>query len=903
MFIGRDPGEQEDLQGIPFVGPSGQLLNKLLESCGIDRSKIYISNITKCCPENNRVPTDEEKAACRDYLEEEISLVKPKIIVTLGKDALQAITGETEVTKLAGTILKSEKYSCDVIPMFHPSFILRRMDLFPHAEIHFKNLTEHINKKEKIQALTKYIYLTEFERLPSFFDKLAKQTLVSFDLETSSVNFLHGTILCVSFSWKEYTGIVLPLVGYKEQTIWTSEQYQYIVKKLREIFALPTINWIGHNISFDHKFIKKLGVEIEGELNDTMLLQTLVDENNKELKKLKALANLYTDMGRYDADVEKYKEQLSSEITKEWSARKKEIKVKIEECGKQLESLFDASSERDMLQTEIDSLNIQLEQLEENKPDISYANIPTDILWPYAAKDADATFRLYHILLEKLQKESDEKAAPYNKSLVKLYRKLVVPLRKVLDDMEATGISLDLPYLKELDKIYSGKKLDILKQIAQAPEIIKVEDILTKDAKNKIKDKYQKLKKCKLTEQEYIKKYVKHCAFNMNSNPQLGILLYSVLKLPKIKFGKTKKDGTTSASTDKEVLDYHANSNPIIKLLMGHRNIQKMHSTYIIGMQEKVDSDNRIHTIFTQHITVTGRLSSHNPNLQNIPRKNKDIKKAFLPRLGWSLLQADLAQAEFRMWAELSQDPLMIQDIRNGLDIHRATASRFWNIPLSIVTDDQRQIAKRSVFSVMYGQGARATSKQLGITENDATNITKQFFAKYPTAARWLEQTKHMVKTQGYVISPFGRIRRLPDAFSPINELKQGAMRMGVNSPIQAGAADVTAMGLIRLYKRLKEQNLQSKLVLTVHDSIALECPDNELIQVAKLCHECLTTPVAGITVPFAVDIEVGKNWGELVKWDLNNLESDYAKYKQNQTTKTNIASVNEAQIFNHAVS
>jgi DNA polymerase-1 len=312
----------------------------------------------------------------------------------------------------------------------------------------------------------------------------------------------------------------------------------------------------------------------------------------------------------------------------------------------------------------------------------------------------------------------------------------------------------------------------------------------------------------------------------MNSSEQLCILLYDVLKLKPFKWGNpSKKDGKTRPSADSEVLEKFADAHPAITKLMENRDTQKLHSTYVLGMMKRMDANYRIHTDFNQHITVTGRLSSSNPNLQNIPRANKDIKKAFITDPGYSLIQFDFSQAEFRFWAVYSNDPKMMEDIKNGVDIHKVTASEFYGVPEKDVTKEMRNAAKTIVFGLMYGRGAAAVSKQVGLSEDDAKKIINNFFAKYPVAARWLKQIQMFAKQHGYVPTEFGRVRRLPAVYSGNKEEEAEAMRQATNSPIQGGVADLTGIGLIKIHRRLRERGLRARMLLTVHDSIVVRSP------------------------------------------------------------------------------
>ena len=914
MFIGRDPGENEDLLGRPFVGRAGVLLDELMVHGGIDRSKVYVTNIVKCRPPGNRQPTDEEKAACLQYLKMEIGAVNPKMIVVLGADALKTLTGLDKIMKHAGTVIDIDKEDFDwagkVFVALHPSYLLRNASMISRAQKHFIDIGYYYKGEEPPRAPTNYTYITDFDRVEGFFDQLNKQTLVTFDLETDSLDFKAGNILCFSFSWKIRTGIVLPLVGFPDKKeIWTTKQTSYIMQKLKEAFGNKNISWIAHNISFDHKYLLSYNIDIAGNMYDTMLLQQLLDENAMDLKGLKALAATYTDMGRYDDPLDDFKQNLKAGKSKELTEAKFEKRKQIKMVQKALDKAPNFPKHIDDMET----LKKEYIELEERKIDISYDMIPTDILWPYTAMDADATLRIFQHHWMALKKES-EKYAKYSshadRNMKRLYTGLTMPLRRVLNEMEFRGALMDEDYLHALDVKYSDRLQELQEALYAMPEVQNVEKRLLEDSKEKYRIKYLELKSVvqwkeyqdslKLGQSwtktvksprppkysngdDYADNFVKHITFNLNSPAHLRVLLFEELGCD-VSFAERTPAG--ALSTDKSVLEKWHNK-PGVENLLENRKISKLHNTYVKGSLTKIanSSDKRIHTNFNQHITVTGRLSSSNPNLQNIPRKDKDIKGAFRADAGWGILQLDYAQAEFRMWCELSQDAKMLKDIKAGMDIHIQTASDFWGIPMAQLKADldssdpaikeeaqnKRTAAKFVVFGLMYGRGAKSVAEQVGISKEDAETIKTAFFARYPAAAAWLDRTRQNAKQLGFVPGFFGRVRRLPYASSGDPEKAAEAMRQAVNSPIQGSAADVTGLGLIRIRDMLREVDEKTgrlfgdfaRLILTVHDSIILEVKWEYAYEIAEKCIELMINKL-GMSTPMAVDAEFGLDWAHL---------------------------------------
>ena len=363
MFIGRDPGKEEDLQGRPFVGRSGQLLNEFLSTAGLSRRDVYISNLCKCSPPDNRNTTAVEKAACRQYLEAEIVTVNPKIIVTLGGDALEALTGQKKVMKVAGTSFhfKNEFWEGQIFAALHPSYILRNISYKLRAENHFKDLGRIIRGEEIERTPVKYITVTDFNKIDTLISKISQQKRVAFDLETTSLNFLEAEILCFSFSWKKNTAVVLPMLGYKKERIWPDDQYNAIMGKIRALYTNPNIEWIAHNISYDGKVLNKNNITIKGKIHDTMLLSTLIDENAPDLKGLKPLAETYTDMGNYDKGLDEFKINLKAEKSKRLADKKKEVRSKIKDLTKLLKKVDPTDDDYDIIRGDIRELDFEKE--------------------------------------------------------------------------------------------------------------------------------------------------------------------------------------------------------------------------------------------------------------------------------------------------------------------------------------------------------------------------------------------------------------------------------------------------------------------------------------------------------------------------------------------------------------
>lgn len=446
-----------------------------------------------------------------------------------------------------------------------------------------------------------------------------------------------------------------------------------------------------------------------------------------------------------------------------------------------------------------------------------YIMLPFNILTKYNAADADCTFRLFKKFEPLLHAQG----------LSRLKKQIVNPMRDVLLQTELVGVQVDTDYIEKLRIEYTKKKGELEASI-----------------------------------------FSKTGAFNINSAKELRAVLY---EKNNFKTDRATKKG--AMSTDKGTLAELVKEYPthdIPKFLLQYRETSKMLSTFIEGLSEWLDTEGRIHSTYKQHGTVTGRLSSAEPNLQNIPR-DSTIRGLFVAKAGHKLIEADYGQAEFRFWALYSQDPQMISDIASGQDIHKMTASSAFGVPISLVTKKQRQDAKAIVFGLMYGRGTWSVAQQLGMNEEEAEKVVQIFFSRYPKAKRWLKDTVTVARQRGYVMNHFGRIRRLPGINSTDEIVRSEAERQAQNSPIQSGASDMTCIASIRIKAELARRKLAGQLVLTVHDSVIYEVPDSEVEESLTIVKTEIERPIEGINVPMVAEVKMGGRWGaldEMIKKD-----------------------------------
>ena len=444
---------------------------------------------------------------------------------------------------------------------------------------------------------------------------------------------------------------------------------------------------------------------------------------------------------------------------------------------------------------------------------ISMDMVSADKVSEYAAEDADVTLRLKNILWPELEEFG----------LAELYKKMEEPLIKVLADMEMEGVRIDAESLKEY-----GKELEV--------EMQKLENEVRQMAEDP--------------------------ALNVNSAKQLGEILFGKMKIdPNAKRTKTKQ-----YRTDEEYLQSLSDKHPIIGVILEYRGIKKLLSTYIDALPKLINrTTGKIHTSFNQAVTSTGRLSSNNPNLQNIPIRDEQgrmLRKAFIPEEGCLMVSADYSQVELRLMAHLSGDANMIDAFKSGKDIHSATAARLFSVAEEDVTSEQRRRAKTANFGIIYGISAFGLSQRLQIPRTEAKDIIDGYFATYEGVKRYMENCIEEAREKGYVSTIYGRKRYLADIRSSNANVRGFAERNAINAPIQGSAADIIKIAMIDAHRELKEKNLRSKLILQVHDELVLNVHPEELDTVREVVIRCMES-AARLKVPLIAECGAGKNWLE----------------------------------------
>ena len=448
---------------------------------------------------------------------------------------------------------------------------------------------------------------------------------------------------------------------------------------------------------------------------------------------------------------------------------------------------------------------------EEEKPQ-TMREVPVDKVMQYCCEDSDVTLQLYKVFKNELKKEK----------LEKLFYEIEMPLVKVLADMELTGVRIDVAALKESEGILNQ-------------ELKNIEARITDIAGH---------------------------PFNPLSPKAVGTVLFDEMKLDP----KAKKTKSGQYTTSEEVLQKLRDKSPIIDEILNYRGVKKLLSTYIEALPQEINHrTGRIHAQFNQTVTATGRLSSSNPNLQNIPIRDelgRELRKAFIPDEGEVFFSADYSQIELRLMAHLSQDPNMTEAFLSGEDIHTATAAKIYHLPVGEVTKLQRTKAKTANFGIIYGISVFGLASRLNIPRSEAKHLIDGYFVTYPKVQEYMNKSIEVAREKGYVETLFGRKRVLADISSANATVRGYAERNAINAPIQGTAADIIKIAMVRIARRIRKEKLNAKLLIQVHDELNFSVPQNELEKLQALVLEEMAGAVK-LRVPLIADCGSGSNWLE----------------------------------------
>ena len=577
-------------------------------------------------------------------------------------------------------------------------------------------------------------------------DFLLTKHFLSLDTETTSTNAIDAELVGLSFSVKEKEAWYVAVPANREEAL-------RIVNIFKPLYENPEILKIGQNIKYDLEVLAHYGIELKGELWDTMIAHYLIQPE------------LHHNMD-YMAEV--YFNYQTIHIDELIGPR-----------GKNQKSMRDLS--------------------------------PTQV-YEYAAEDADITLRLKNVLEPKLKEAGVEH----------LFYEIEMPLVRVLAEMEMNGVLIDTDSLKETSELFTSR----LKELEQRIYELAGEE------------------------------------FNIASPKQVGDILFGKLQI----IEKPKKTKTGQYVTNEETLQTLRTKHEIVEKILEHRGLKKLMGTYVDALPKLINPrTGHIHTSFNQTITATGRLSSSDPNLQNIPIRGEDgkeIRKAFIPEPGCQFFSADYSQIELRVMAHLSEDENMINVFREGKDLHAATAATIYKKDISEVSRDERTKSKRANFGIIYGITVFGLAERLEIDRGEARQLIDGFFQTFPQVHDYMERSKEIVRQKGYAETVFHRRRYLPDIHSHNATVRGFAERNAINAPIQGSAADIIKVAMVRIYRRMKAEGLKSKMILQVHDELNFSVVPEEKERMERLVLEEMQGAFA-LKVPLIADAGWGENWLE----------------------------------------
>lgn len=701
--------------------------------------------------------TEELKGALKKKVEENkdkivfskfLATIKTDVPIDLNIDDLKVVDpDEAELTKIFNE-LEFKAFADKVLnkSKIKPKKIESQPDLFsffqPEGEESSKNAI-YLDIKSTPHDYQLVENEDEMRNICSLF--LTKQIL-SLDTETTSTNAIDAELVGLSFSVEEKKAFYVPVPDNREEA-------ERIVNIFKPLYEHPQIVKVGQNIKYDIEVLARYGVEVKGELFDTMIAHYLIQP---ELHHgMDYMAEVYLNY------------------------RTIHIDELIGPKGKHQRSMRELSPEQ---------------------------------VYEYAAEDADITLRLKNILEPKLKEAGVER----------LFHEIEMPLVPVLAEMEMNGVRIDTQSLAETSETFTQRMRSLETEIYQ------------------------------LAGEE----------FNIASPKQVGDILFAKMKIME----KPKKTKTGQFVTNEEVLQSLRGKSEIVAKILDHRGLKKLLGTYVDALPKLINSrTGHIHTSFNQTITATGRLSSSDPNLQNIPVRGEDgkeIRKAFIPEEGQLFFSADYSQIELRVMAHLSGDKNMTDAFAKGYDIHAATASTIYKKDISEVSRDERTKSKRANFGIIYGITVFGLAERLDIERAEARQLIDGFFQTFPQVYDYMERSKETVREKGYAETVFSRRRYLPDINSRNATVRGFAERNAINAPIQGSAADIIKVAMIRIYKRFKEEGLRSKMILQVHDELNFSVVPEERDRVQEIVISEMQNAYP-LSVPLLAECGWGTNWLE----------------------------------------
>ena len=810
MFVLDAPSKEDDLEQRAFSGPSVRKLDSILSRFGIHRSQVYYTYATRC---RANLKTLE---GYRPAHFEELQACSEYLIKEI--DTVKPYIIVPMGTEAVSAILNLKKPKVGELrgmEMWSERFNCKILSTFnPGVVLRNPNL-EEVMVQDVRRALesSKYPHMSQIDKG----NYIVIDSIEKFDAFYNRVmeqKEVAVDLETTGFDWQ------------KDKIICCSFSWAANTGVL-----LPITKWIGvehEKIVIKEKKVKKKGIvstkqieEIEKTLEDTYH-PWWADKQDYILSKFRAIMEsdikFIAQNGKFDW---KFLLQMGWNL-KPLAYDTLLMHYLLRETSKGEHNLEDMSLQylgKGQHKKELDDWFKANKMGDDEKK--NYARVPTDLLFSYGAADADVTLQLKNIFMPRIDAEG----------MTDLFHYLVMPLNYTLTTMEFNGFKIDRDALNKAKALYEKQLIDKEKEIR---------DILTKEG---------------ITEN-----------IDLDSPKQLSKLFFETLKLEPVKQTKT------GFSTDEEVMNVLKDKHPVPMKIVEYRGIAKLLRTYVVGIEERLDDNNRLHTKFLQEGTESGRLSSRDPNFQNFPRNEKLVKNMFVVDKDNVLIEADEGQNEFRWWGIYSNDAQLVKDLNEGVDIHKLVAALANKIPIEQVTKKQRQAAKSIVFGLMFNMGADKLSKEHGVTIEYAEQVKAIFFSRYPTAKQWKYEIVKFARKNYYVQNRFGRVRHLLAINNPDKKVAYADEQGAVNSPIQGAASDYVSNAANRIFAQLKEQGLHGKLRNLIHDAIYVEVPKSEIKQTLAIMNEAMTRKILNIQVPLVAEFKIGKRWGRMHKLEVNNI-------------------------------
>ncbi len=827
LFVGEAPGEHEDDQGRPFVGPAGETLRYALIGAGLDPDELRFTNTVRCRPPNNELKKYPSAVKhCKGAVLQEIEDVNPKLVVLLGNQALAAVLGKSGITEQRGKVV--EKNGRLYLPMFHPAYVRRdpsQNDLFAKDILTVDSIVRGTWKPHVIPEIS-VIDASNVEDIWDALEVLGSSGVMAivWDLETSGLDPWEpaARILSIALTPIFEDGTIgrpvsIP-IDHKDTHIDFVLDI-HLREAIKKLLENPNTLKIGHNLKFDIGWIQKhMGIEVVGPIVDTMLMHYTVDEQ-KGTHGLKSLAGVFTKYGGYEEPFEAIKTELRAKMRNDPETFKGTI----------------------------------------------WENMPLLPLLDYNAKDTFVTAKLYQALKPRVAEQKQ-----WN-----ILRHILFPAVRSIGEMEQTGIRVDVARAFELDKEFSTTLVEMDKKMRRHDTVRRTERILRSqiivqdrvlhrlldmleatgvrlnepsltDPKER-KTLQHKLRGLLIRKNKKIATIQEKSTFKFKSVPHMRLLLFRVMELRPLM--RTSTGDSANAAT----LKAYSHKGGIIPTLLQYRKIHKQLGTYIKPITEGsvVKSDGKIHANYLLHGTETGRLSCgaggsgqgtdrllDKYNMQNLPKKGP-IRGLFVSDFQdeeGRLVSADFNQGEFVLMGVIAKEQAIIDAANKGIDLHKNSAALTYKVAYKDVTDEQRTIVKSGVsFGLIYGRSSDALGKQFGWGKRKARKFVEKFFEAFPRILIYHLEAETQASRFGYVESPFGLRRRLPQIRSDDSKARGHAKRAAINFPVQNALAYCTIIAINRLSVILKELGLRAKLVATVHDSIVIDAPGNEIEQVTTM--------------------------------------------------------------------